>query len=441
MSNLLVDSSPSKLFFINMITKDVTVESCILDLIDNSIDAHKRKKREKSEINIDFSLSDDYFSIKDNCGGMTKDIAEKKAFKFGNNEIRTSNALGMYGIGMKRSIFKIGEDFVVNSKTDDESFKVFMNIDEWMEMEDEWKFHLDDCQLDIEPGVEVYIKRLTESFKAYLKWGKNIESLQKKIAMSYKELINSELTINVNGEKVIYFDDTLYESSILKTYVKTINLPKASIKIIAGLGDAAPKDAGWNIVCNGRTVIGKDKSDLTGWESEYTLEEEDNNIDELLKKGGKAIPAFHNDFARFRGYIYIDASDANELPLNTTKDGIDQQHPIYELIYGEMIDAMRKILPQMRKLQEIIRECKKDGMTPPSEEFQPLKLDALYKETSKSFELKLDNYKPTAKKKSIPMYINESEVEKLKRYFEASTNKDLGLKMLEFITDRIDLDE
>lgn len=45
MNNLLVDSSPSKEFFLNMIIKDVTVESSILDLIDNSIDAYKRKKR------------------------------------------------------------------------------------------------------------------------------------------------------------------------------------------------------------------------------------------------------------------------------------------------------------------------------------------------------------------------------------------------------------
>lgn len=441
MNNLTVDSSPSKLFFINMITKDVTVESCILDLIDNSIDAHKRAGRKQSEINIDFSLTNDFFCIKDNCGGMTKETAENRAFKFGNNEIRTANALGMYGIGMKRSIFKIGEKFDVKSKTKSESFKVYMDITEWLNNIDEWKFHLDECKFDMDPGVEVSINRLTDSFKAYLRWEKNIEILKKKISISYKELLNTELTINVNGEKIIYLNDRLYESDILKTFVKTISLSKASVKIIAGLGDAAPKEAGWNIVCNGRTVIDKDKSELTGWESDYSLEDEDNNIDELLKKGGRTIPAFHNDFARFRGYVYIDATDANELPLNTTKDGIDQQHPIYELIYGEMIDVMKKILPQMRKLQERIRECKKQGKTPPTEDFQSCDLDVLYKESDRKFELKLDDYTPTEKKKSIPMYINESEVGKLKKYFEVDTNKELGIKILKFVTDRIDLDE
>ena len=87
MNNLLVDSSPSKEFFLNMITKDVTVESCILDLIDNSIDAYKRKitEIEQGNIDISYSLSEDYFSINDNCGGMSREIAVSKAFRFGNN--------------------------------------------------------------------------------------------------------------------------------------------------------------------------------------------------------------------------------------------------------------------------------------------------------------------------------------------------------------------
>lgn len=41
-NNLIVNSSPSKTFFIDMITKDVSVESAILDLIDNAIDSHKK---------------------------------------------------------------------------------------------------------------------------------------------------------------------------------------------------------------------------------------------------------------------------------------------------------------------------------------------------------------------------------------------------------------
>jgi hypothetical protein len=33
-----VDANPTKAFFVRMITRDISLEDCILDLIDNSVD-------------------------------------------------------------------------------------------------------------------------------------------------------------------------------------------------------------------------------------------------------------------------------------------------------------------------------------------------------------------------------------------------------------------
>lgn len=446
MNNLLVDSSPSKEFFLNMITKDVTVESCILDLIDNSIDAHKKMKEDQtSTIDINFSIENDYFEIIDDCGGMSKYIAQNKAFKFGNNEIRKSGVLGMYGIGMKRSIFKIGKDFCVESKTKEDSFRVYMTRKEWLELknpngEETWKFHIDDCDLDMECGVKITVSGLSDSLKAYLKWTKNIEILKTKIASAYRDAIKNNVLIRVNGESIVYADEFLFESSILQTHVNTVKLKDVDIKIIAGVGEASPKEAGWNIVCNGRMVIERDRTELTGWESTYSMED-DEDLDAVLLEGGKSLPAFHNDFARFRGYIYINADDANKLPLNTTKDGIDRQHPIYEFVYKEMIMAMKKMLPSMRKLQEVIRDCKVESKVSPVVDFIKISLVSLYEINKKNFILDLENYKATDKIKSVPMYVNEKELIKLKRFFEVSTNKELGEKMYKFVLERILLDE
>lgn len=446
MSNLLVNSSPSKEFFLNMITKDVTVESCILDLIDNSIDSHKRKKVGKvSKIDIEFSIEEDYFAITDNCGGMSKEDAKNKAFRFGNNEIRKNGALGMYGIGMKRSIFKIGRDFVVESKTEVDSFKVYMTRDEWIELknsegDEAWKFYLDDCDFDMECGVAIKIRGLSDSLKSYLKWTKNIENLKTKIASSYRDAIKNDVSIRVNGESIIYADEALYESPLLQPYVNTFILKDANIRVIAGVGDPAPKEAGWNIVCNGRTVIERDRTELTGWESNYSIED-DEDLDAVLSDGSKSIPAFHNDFARFRGYVYIDAEDANKLPLNTTKDGIDRQHPIYEFIFKEMIIVMKKVLPALRKLQEVNRECKAESKVSPITEFSKKSLISLSQQSKNKFVLDLENYKASDKIKSVPMYVNEKELIKLKRFFEVNTNKELGEKMYNFVLERVLLDE
>ena len=48
------DASPTKAFFVNMITRDISLEDCILDLIDNSVDSAWR-----SEGNPPMSLGDD----------------------------------------------------------------------------------------------------------------------------------------------------------------------------------------------------------------------------------------------------------------------------------------------------------------------------------------------------------------------------------------------
>lgn len=449
MNNLLVDSSPSKEFFLNMITKDVTVESCILDLIDNSIDAYKRKitEIEQGNIDISYSLSEDYFSINDNCGGMSREIAVSKAFRFGNNRERNAGTLGMYGIGMKRSIFKIGSDFVVESKTDSDSFKVYMDHDEWINLrnedtdEDLWKFHLDDVNLDFENGVHIKIKKLSESLKTYLKMRNNIDTLREKISSAYGDLLGNGIMISINGEKVHYSNEFLYEASFLKTYVKSYDIGREKdikIRIVAGVGEPSPKNAGWDIICNGRAVVQSDRTELTGWESAYDLEEE-SSVDEAFQ--GKAIPAFHNDFARFRGYVYIDCDDPNKLPLNTTKDSIDKQHFVYQYIFREMRSIMGIILPKLRKLQESIRECKREAKVPPNKEFREQKVTTYLTASNTEFRLELREYHASERIKNIPLYVDERTVEKWKRYFEVDTNKALGEEIKKFVQERIITDE
>ncbi len=445
MNNLVVDSSPSKEFFLNMITKDVTVESCILDLIDNSIDAYKRTIDGKKQgvIEISYSISQDYFSINDNCGGMSREIAVSKAFRFGNNRERNAGTLGMYGIGMKRSIFKIGADFIVESKTPSDSFKVYMDHDEWINLKDEkeqeelWKFHLDDLELNFENGVHIRIEKLSDSLKTYLKVKNNVETLKEKIGSAYGDLLENGITISINNEKIHYSNEYLYEADFLKTYVNSNvigNDKDIRVQIVAGVGDPSPKDAGWVIICNGRAVIQKDRTELTGWESNYDLEE-DTSVDELF--GGKAIPAFHNDFARFRGYVYIDCEDPNKLPLNTTKDGIDQQHFVYQYIFREMRNVMRIILPELRKLQATIRECKRESKVPPNEEFRKRKVTTCLSAAKTEFRLELDEYHASERIKNIPLYLDEKTVGEWKIYFEADTNRALGEKIKKFVQERV----
>jgi hypothetical protein len=83
-------ANPTKAFFVRMITRDISLEDCILDLIDNSVDGAWRNEGSRpmglaqdadlSNYRIDIVGNDKLFSISDNCGGMTLDDAVDQAF-------------------------------------------------------------------------------------------------------------------------------------------------------------------------------------------------------------------------------------------------------------------------------------------------------------------------------------------------------------------------
>lgn len=71
-----INAFPRKKLFIEVFTQDVDAKTCILDLIDNSVDSYIRNKiQERREINI--VINDKEFEIYDTCGGIDKDFKDK----------------------------------------------------------------------------------------------------------------------------------------------------------------------------------------------------------------------------------------------------------------------------------------------------------------------------------------------------------------------------
>lgn len=117
-----------------MITRDISIEDAIMDLIDNSIDGAIRINKDNYDgFKIDISISGNEFSITDNCGGFPLDSAKNYAFRFGrpDNAPLIHNSVGRFGIGMKRALFKIGKEFYVESQTKENHFCVNVNVNEW----------------------------------------------------------------------------------------------------------------------------------------------------------------------------------------------------------------------------------------------------------------------------------------------------------------------
>jgi Histidine kinase-, DNA gyrase B-, and HSP90-like ATPase len=179
-----VDANPTKAFFVRMITRDIALEDCILDLVDNSVDGAWRleggrpmglhKGADLSAYRVDINTGGGRFSIKDNCGGIDLDDAVEYAFTFGRkeDEAQEGYSIGVYGIGMKRAVFKMGKTIEIRStyRTANgrrESFVVPIDVDEWMsEKTTDWDFDLQQSDHLSKPGVQIIVDDLNDSTKS-----------------------------------------------------------------------------------------------------------------------------------------------------------------------------------------------------------------------------------------------------------------------------------
>src|SRR5581483_9558264 len=103
-------------------------QDALLDLLDNCVDGIIRSGGNRTAgakpyegFKAAITLEKDYFSIEDNCGGIPIKVAQDTAFALGRptTPIDAPTAtVGIYGIGMKRAIFKLGSEALVESLND-----------------------------------------------------------------------------------------------------------------------------------------------------------------------------------------------------------------------------------------------------------------------------------------------------------------------------------
>lgn len=351
------DFSPSKEFFISMLTRDIEFMDAILDLLDNCIDGLQRSRMNLTEdetnnysnytIKIDFNET--YFSIEDNCGGISEPFA-KIAFRLGrpkntNHLYEGYKSIGLYGIGMKRAIFKMGRVISVKSKYEGEEpfdFEVKIPID-WFE-NNEWTIPLtNDISGLKSAGTKIKVEKLTNFSSSEFSKPKFKDDLKKYISTHYLVFVEKGLRIFVNDEIVEkteiyflynknngfypYFAEAKYKDINMKLIVGFYrNLPTDNEITSEIAGKISPVDeAGWTVVCNDRVVLYADRTILTGW-------------------GDAGVARFHSQFNSIAGVLILDSSKTELLPINTTKRGIDGNSYEYLMIKGLMRDGLKKFI-------------------------------------------------------------------------------------------------
>jgi hypothetical protein len=196
-------------------------------------------------------------------------------------------------------------------------------------------------------GTILEVESLTDDAKKDFAEGSSFSaSFPAMVAESYSILIEKGFEVKINKTKVsprpvqLYFespDAPHRKGDLIRPYVFKCKKGAVEVFVAVGyrsplqtqeeqakdeLGSFAAKEAGWTVVCNNRVVLSNDRSIKTGW-------------------GLGGVPSFHNQFSCIAGIVEFRAPNTGDLPVTTTKRGIDAGKDIYTLVRQRMQEGLK----------------------------------------------------------------------------------------------------
>lgn len=369
-----VDASPVKSFFVSMMTRDIKLEEAILDLLDNCVDGILRSgsrngKQPYKGFKAEIEFNADSFSISDNCGGIPKKL-HPFVFRMGRPPERPDDApgsVGVYGIGMKRAIFKLGKHCAVSTINAGYQYDVEITP-EWIGDESQWKIPVHSSPAngrkagtsirvwDLNPGIATTFEN-NEGGKSFH------NDLEHMVATHYAYIIDKGFQVSINGDtvkpqttKIVYDNRSNAGPHAIKPFVFRSNTDGVEIFLAVGFTRPIPSaaelldeqeaarrssaDAGWTIICNDRAVLHCDRSELTGW-------------------GEARVPRYHTQFISISGIVEFKSEDPSKLPTTTTKRGIDASSSLYLQVKNKMREGMRVFTDYTNKWKSQADESRK----------------------------------------------------------------------------------
>ena len=354
-----VDCSPTKQFFVSMLTRDIELGDAILDLLDNCVDGAVRSQKEEGGDLRDFSRYEakitfdrKSFVIEDNCGGIPLNVAKEFAFRMGKpEEAREENlpTVGVYGIGMKRALFKMGRAAKVMWRHGSEGAHEVAFDKGWFKNDDEWTLPITALKSakGVVLGTRVTVGDLLPSISAQFAPDNHFRSdFVDKLRWQYSYIINNGFNVFCNGQKIEPRPLQLLDapdnweggSGIVRPYIFKGEYEKVGVFVAVGLTNPLQSEAeaekqqskksseaGITVICNDRVVLYNDRTAVTCW-------------GEPRQKGA---PAYHTQFISIGGFVHFSCADANKLPMTTTKRSVDENSPAYQFAKERLREGLK----------------------------------------------------------------------------------------------------
>lgn len=356
--------TPTKRLFVDMLTRDIELDEAILDLLDNCVDGSMRgrkirpnEERPYDGYSAELHFSRDEFTITDNCGGIPDSLRET-AFRlgrpFGVDGASGLPTVGVYGIGMKRAIFKLGRECVIETRTKSSGFRVKIE-QEWFSRENDWALPVTD--LPGSPrgvGTTIRVRKLLGPIAQRFASPSGFrDAFRGKVSQYYSVLIEKGFKVLIDGKPVrpvpITFKTSdfshISEEGGIAPYLYEGTVDGVNVELAVGFYTPFSEDpneeatqfksdeAGWTVICNDRVVLYKDKTVLTGW--------------------GEGAPVYHPQFRQIAGVVIFSSGDPALLPIKTTKRGIEMNSTVYLKVRQKMRDGLTKFTSFTNKLKNL----------------------------------------------------------------------------------------
>lgn len=439
MESKIIKADPTKNFFISMLIKDITLKDAIGDLIDNSIDGAKRnsKNNDLKQFYVDITAKNNIFEINDNCGGIDINIARNYAFRFGRPaEYKIEkHSIGQFGIGMKRAFFKIGNFISVKSVSKKSNFAMNIDVKKWQKQK-KWDFEFSSQNEHklVKPlsktGTQIKIEDLNDDSKTSFIRSQFIQELRDEIAYEHLYSIENGLKIMINGVEIKPPNlKLIYDKEFKPAYWAHKFDKKLSVEVLCGISEDKGDEGGWYIFCNERLITGPDTSAVTGWTGR--------------REGANGVAAYHDQFHRFRGYVFFNSPDASLLPWNTTKTGIDKDSGKYIFVKEKMIEMMKPTMKLMNLLKKEREKNKPKKEQPLNQKVEKANILPISKILEKKKTLNEYFIFPVEKKKTeklgegrITYSRPYTEIDKVKSALRVTTLTEVGEKTFDYFYKR-----
>lgn len=311
---------------------DVTLESAILELCDNSLDAWKRSSNRSDaahiKIEIDEKSNRTELVIRDTAGGIQRKDA---AMLFGLGKTakdQVTGAIGTFGVGAKKSLVNLGLPFTVVSRDESaDSGWTYRITESWFEDDEDWTVPVHETE-DIPQGAtEIRIEDLNYN------WDETTaEELRKRLGEAYNLFLSDEmqelhetdydLQIEVDGvtvspEGMPEWSYSPFDGLYPRRYEGielSVSESESPVKLDITVGLLTKKsnqEAGTDIYCQKRKVASRLRGDEGGFGT-----------------GKDRLGNFSARHQRLRVIVELETEgDGQALPWDTQKSSIDRHNP------------------------------------------------------------------------------------------------------------------